>query len=391
MKLYIFLLSLMGFWMLVACSKMDEFTKYTNGEEKVYPAKMDSIKVRSGKYRVQVEGVFRVNSGVSEIRVYWNSKQDSLKFPVKLTNGNDTIRCLIEHLPEGPMNFEVRTVDDEGRLSIPTFVVGSAYGDRYREGLFQRSVLQQNFVAGKQLELVVQDVAANQGVDAMRVIYKNDGGKTVDSLVKTKSLDESIHLPGYLPNSELSYRTIFRPDSNAIDTFMVQPTKLLPKGDITAWYLKNYKNPFTATEYDGNRWGNLDNWITNSSIKNHNGYGGFGSDDGGVVNIEAGWGAPAVINGKIEQKVTFLPGKYRFFCNLSWTNYDQPPAYLVISKTNTNIPDWEQIEQAMAYASVKSDGVYFEIKEKITVNIGMLVNFEPDHYMKINAFQIILQ
>ncbi|MNS78498.1 hypothetical protein D3C72_1121150 [compost metagenome] len=126
-------------------------------------------------------------------------------------------------------------------------------------------------------------------------------------------------------------------------------------------------------------------------MKNHNGYGGFGSDDGGVVNIEAGWGAPAIVNGKIEQKVTLFPGKYRFFCNLSWTNYDQPPAKLVVSKANSGIPDLEQIQQAMAHADVKSDGVYFEIKEKVTVNMGMLVNFQPDHYMKINAFQINLQ
>ncbi|WP_373564852.1 DUF5013 domain-containing protein [Sphingobacterium sp. E70] len=44
--------------------------------------------------------------------------------------------------------------------------------------------------------------------------------------------------------------------------------------------MKNYKTPFTATAFDGNRWGNLDHWITNTSMKNHNGYGGFGSDDG---------------------------------------------------------------------------------------------------------------
>lgn len=57
MKLYIFVLSLFGAWMLASCSKMDDFTKYTNGQEQIYPAKLDSIKVRSGKYRVQIEGV----------------------------------------------------------------------------------------------------------------------------------------------------------------------------------------------------------------------------------------------------------------------------------------------------------------------------------------------
>lgn len=391
MKLYIFVLSLFGAWMLASCSKMDDFTKYTNGQEQIYPAKLDSIKVRSGKYRVQIEGVFRVSTGISEIRVYWNSKQDSMRFPVQLKNANDTVRCLIENLPEGPMNFEVRTLDPQGRLSIPTNLVGSIYGERYREGLFQRSVVQQNFVAGQQLQLVTQDVAATMGADAMRIKYKKDDGKMIDTLVKTKSQNAQILLSHYALNSELSYQTIFRPDSNAIDTFVVQPTKLIPKGDITAWYLKNFKKPFTSVAYDGNRWGTLNDWITNSSMKNHNGFGGFASDDGGVVNVEAGWGAPAILNGKIEQQVTLLPGKYRFFCTLSATNYDQPPAYLVISKSNKTIPDWEQINDALLYTEVKSDGIYFDIKEKVTVNMGMLLNFQPDHYMKIDAFQITLQ
>ncbi|WP_343539037.1 DUF4998 domain-containing protein [Sphingobacterium thalpophilum] len=391
MRLYLFILSIVGLWLLGACSKMDEFTRFTNGKEIVYPAKLDSIRIRSGKYRVEIQGIFRVNAGVSEVRVYWNSRQDSMKFPVKLSNALDTVHYVIDKLPEGPMNFEIRTVDTQGRFSIPSYLVGNVYGNRYREGLFQRSVLEQQFIGDQQLQLSLQDVAPSVGFDALRIAYINRYGNLVDTLVHTKTQDEKIKLKDYLPNQEIAYRTVFKPDSNAIDTFMVQTHKLLPKGDITAWCLKNYKAPFTATAYDGNRWGILDDWMTNASMKNHNGYGGFGSDDGGVVNIEAGWGAPAIVNGKIEQKVTLFPGKYRFFCNLSWTNYDQPPAQLVVSKANSGIPDLEQIQQAMAHADVKSDGVYFEIKEKVTVNMGMLVNFQPDHYMKINAFQINLQ
>ena len=392
MKRYIVLLSLFALTLLAACSKMDEFTEHTDGRAIIYPAKLDSIKVRSGKYRIQIEGVYRASSGVSELRIYWNSKQDSLRIPVKLTGKVDTVRYLIDKLPEGPVNFEIRSVDAAGRFSVPTYLVGNVYGDRYREGLYQRVVLEQNFIAGQQLQLGLQNVSETMGFDGLRIAYRNWDGGTTDTVVRTKNQDEKIGLQRYLPGAEVSYRTVFRPDSSAIDTFMVKSTKLAVKKDnITPWYLQNYKTPFTATVYDGNRWGVLDNWITNAAMKNHNGYGGFGSDDGGVVNIEAGWGAPAIVNGKIEQKVTLLPGKYRFFCNLSWTNYDQPPAKLVVSKTNSGIPDLEQIQQAMAHADVKSDGVYFEIKEKVTVNMGMLVNFQPDHYMKINAFQINLQ
>ncbi|MDF2476083.1 MAG: hypothetical protein K0S24_1566 [Sphingobacterium sp.] len=392
MRTYLCILALLGVCLFGACSKMDEFTKFTDGQEIVYPAKLDSIKIRSGKYRVQVDGIFRVNAGVSELRVYWNSKQDSMKFPVKLTDAIDTVHYVIENLPEGPMNFEIRTVDSQGRFSVPTFLVGNVYGDRYREGLFQRTILEQNFMADQQFQLALQDVTPSVGFYAVRMTYKNQNNTTTDTVVRTKELNEKINLLDYLPNQEIAYQTVFRPDSNAIDTFMVQRNKLpIKKGDISIWCLKNYKTPFTATAFDGNRWGNLDHWITNTSMKNHNGYGGFGSDDGGVVNIEAGWGAPAIVNGKIEQKVTLFPGKYRFFCNLSWTNYDQPPAKLVVSKANSGIPDLEQIQQAMAHADVKSDGVYFEIKEKVIVNMGMLVNFQPDHYMKINAFQINLQ
>jgi hypothetical protein len=57
------------------------------------------------------------------------------------------------------MNLEIRSVDAAGRFSVPTYVVGNVYGDRYREGLYQRAVLEQNFVAGQQLQLGLQNVS----------------------------------------------------------------------------------------------------------------------------------------------------------------------------------------------------------------------------------------
>lgn len=49
MKRYIVLLSLFIVALLAACSKMDEFTEHTDGKAIIYPAKLDSIRVRSGK------------------------------------------------------------------------------------------------------------------------------------------------------------------------------------------------------------------------------------------------------------------------------------------------------------------------------------------------------
>ena len=64
---------------LSSCSKIDGYKSiYTAGGQIVYPGKMDSVKVFSGKNRVKITGLFTSDPKIVKYRVFWNSRQDSI-------------------------------------------------------------------------------------------------------------------------------------------------------------------------------------------------------------------------------------------------------------------------------------------------------------------------
>jgi hypothetical protein len=391
MKAFQIILLFCALYNLVSCTKMDDFTKFIDGKEKIYPATMDSVIVRSGKNRVQIEGVLTVNSGVSAIITYWNNRQDSMRYPLSSLSGNDLIKIMIANLPEGPINLELRSIDADGNLSVPQYLNGNVYGSRYREGLLQRAILSSYFVEDRMLELSLQNVSNSLGFDAIKFDYEDVNGNRIDTVVKTKFQDAKILLPNYQLSKNIAYQTVFRPDTLSIDTFMVSASHIVPKGEITGWFLKNYKVPFFPGEFDGNRWGTLRDWITNDGMKNHNGVGGYSTADGGIVDLEGGWGAPAIIDGKLEQTVRLAAGKYRFYCENGWGTYSDPPVYLVVSAANATIPDFNNIASAKAYARVNSDGVYFEVAETTVFNIGLLAPHISDNIYRLQRFVLELR
>src|SRR5690606_21470169 len=128
-----------------SCSKMDEYKQYVEDGEIVYPTKIDSLQILSGKNEVMVHGLVRLNRRMTSYRVFWNNRRDSIIVPVALTENVDTLKHVIKNLPEGTINFEIRSYDDKGHSSVPTYLVGNVYGDRFREGMFQRAILNYAF------------------------------------------------------------------------------------------------------------------------------------------------------------------------------------------------------------------------------------------------------
>jgi hypothetical protein len=110
------------------------------------------------------------------------------------------------------------------------------------------------------------------------------------------------------------------------------------KGDISVFYLKNYKQTFISTTASGTgRWRIPTDWTITSPILNHGGYGGWGSDDGTVLAVESGWGAPAVVNGKMYQTITLPAGNYTFTAVLYKNGFNNP-VYIAAAAGNT-LPD----------------------------------------------------
>lgn len=95
---------------IFSCTSSDDYLKFVDGGPISYTGKIDSLKFFPGKDRVKVSGLIISDPKVSELRVYWNSKRDSVVIAISRTSGIDAISSVIENLPENIYNFEVKTL-----------------------------------------------------------------------------------------------------------------------------------------------------------------------------------------------------------------------------------------------------------------------------------------
>jgi hypothetical protein len=126
---------------LYSCTKYTDYQKYLDAGERVYTARVDSLKAIPGYNRLQLSWLLISDQRITGTKVYWNSRADSLSIQVKRSAGIDTFRVMIDTLPEGAYEFEVVTYDGKGHFSVPAQIVGRTYGARYEETLSNRNLL----------------------------------------------------------------------------------------------------------------------------------------------------------------------------------------------------------------------------------------------------------
>ncbi|WP_343671180.1 DUF5013 domain-containing protein [Chitinophaga sp.] len=163
-----------------------------------------------------------------------------------------------------------------------------------------------------------------------------------------------------------------------VDALVIGPSK-----DISSQYLKNTSTPFTvAGMHSGGRWGTLTDWIANTAAKSHDGYGGYASDEGGTIDMESGWGSPAIHNGKIWQTTSSaLPaGTYTLdVSNLDWQG-TKDPTYIVVAPGLDTIPDYGDINgnTTIHYTLFSAPKITFTLTEERKVTVGFAVNYVQD-------------
>lgn len=331
---------LLGF---TSCSEQDEYLQYIQGGEIIYTGKIDSVKVLSGKNRVRLEGLIMADPKVSELRVFWNNRSDSVVVPIERSADIDTVRVLIDNLPENIYNFEVRTYDSFGNRSIAVNSTGQVYGERYQQSLYNRPISSDNLV-GNQLVVNYAGMDRSSGVIGTELSYEDSTGE--EQTIFTPIDSSQVLIEDFASGTAYEYRTLFLPEPTAIDTFYTDYETRTP---IPTPVLRNASVPFQAASIDG-RWGNLaEPWITNEAIKVHNGHGGWDEWNGNIFNVESGWGAPAITNGKIYQTVEVIqPSTFVLRVHVLGTNHqatDEGGAYFVITK-GEGLPNVEELESA---------------------------------------------
>ncbi|MFD2744230.1 MULTISPECIES: DUF4998 domain-containing protein [Sphingobacterium] len=322
---------------LYSCTKMDDYKKYFTDEEIIYIGKADSVQVISGRERVMLRWLIISDPKVSSALIFWNNRTQERKIDIQRGQGIDTIEVTIDRLEQGFHSFEIYTLDREGNKSVPVYASGMSYGDYYEASLPNRSVDGVKHQIGG--DTFVDWLLADSTSIGVRLRYTDTEGRNRVVVVpneQTMTALQQVDLAG-----SISYQTMYKPDSLAIDTFYA-PIISLKANEIL---LKNSGSPFIGTDVAG-RWGNLKDWNYNSAVQNHNGVGGFDNLNGsGYISFEY-WGTPSITNGKIWQTLNLPAGDYRFVTTISNIDFTCEASYVAVAN-GQQLPNVEQMPSAL--------------------------------------------
>jgi hypothetical protein len=202
---------------LASCTKTtgDAYKKFEKGGEITYPGRADSVFVYSGNNRVKLSIVLGNDPLVTKIRVFYNNMQDSTETPVTRTLGVDTVNIIVDKLTEGNYNFIIYTYDIKGNKSVVSNASGVVYGSSYTASLANRNLKLAYFDDDGKATIDWGNAASDElGV---QLTYINTASLT-KTIVVPKS-ETYTKISGVKPNSQLTFRSLFKPDSTAFETF----------------------------------------------------------------------------------------------------------------------------------------------------------------------------
>ncbi|EAQ48864.1 DUF4998 domain-containing protein [Leeuwenhoekiella blandensis] len=377
----------------------DDYKKFAADGEISYTERIDSLKAFSGNNRIMLQGVVNADPKITELRVFWNDKRDSLSLPVTRSEGIDTLEVMIEDIPENIYNFELRTYDAKGNKSLASNITGTVYGERYQNTLFNRPVTANNLIEDS-LAIAYAGMDLSSGVIGTEVVYTNTADVETTVFVP---IDEDVwSITDFKPLSTYQYRTVFKPEETAIDTFYTEYVSFTP---ISKPVLVNAAIPFKASSISG-RWGILEDWTTTEPVKIHNGHGGWDEWNGNIFNMESGWGAPAITNGKIYQSVTNVqPASYILNVLIRDTNHsltDEGGSYFVVAKGDAlpDVSDVQTADNVLVYkrinAALGNEYTYrleFSLDENSTITVGQITTQKdgnPGRFCNVRSWDIVV-
>ena len=375
---------------LLACSDMNDLhQEYLDEGERIYAAKVDSIFVRPGDGREQIDLYYSAQR-ITKCVVYWNVRMDSIEFQLP-PKGNGGVPIILENMPEDNYAFEIFTFDKYNNRSLVVEASGRVYGHNYKSSLVNPSISNAEFANGNAV-IEWGNINPESGVIGVQIIYEDKTNQMQDTIVgvTATTASENTVLPNFLKGSKFQYRTMFMPSELAIDTFYSDYQYQNVKADVTTDYLKNASYPFARSGWDGLRWGSLQDWITNDAMKTRGGnlYGGYDNYQGNHNFGFERWGSgeTPIINGKIYQTFTLPAGRYQYVFsygggNPTASNNGSDPRYMTVAAGNT-LPDVENISTAIAAASLAgvsnsgSRSVEFTLDQPTEVALGVVVKWQ---------------
>lgn len=215
------LILIFGFLILglafTGCEKnVGDYSKYLDRAEAVYPGRPVSIDVFQGYNRAQINTLISPDPRVVKMRIYWNSRRDSIE---TIIEASDLAKYKILNIPsisEGVYTFEAVSFDVTGRRSVVLEKNGSILGQNFVSGLFNRVLKNRILVDGIPAISWYSETDTASIMAGVKVTYPLINGDT--AVLFTPRLRDTTILAGALPAGKMIIKTAYLP-KNAIDTF----------------------------------------------------------------------------------------------------------------------------------------------------------------------------
>ena len=215
MKYYFFKIS---FFLIlissISCGDIDSIhEQYLQGEQ-VYAGKLDTLEIRPGYYRVQLEGQTQFLGNSNQIIIEYDNQTDI--YDINENNIQDGIyKLILPELEEKSYEFTVTTQDEIGNLSVSQTVAGFAIGDVFVSDQDPREIIDfsfendgtyANFYGNAQSENVIYTL----------VDYENELEQITRDTVFFD--DSKLRLQQFKPEGVLNTTSVIQSGLNGIDS-----------------------------------------------------------------------------------------------------------------------------------------------------------------------------
>jgi len=233
-----------------SCEDMDKIhSQYLNGEI-IYSGKLDTLLIRPGLYRAQLEGYTHLLGNSNKVIIEFDDRNEV--FDIE-ENVPEIFSAIIENLDEDFYEFDVTTQDQEGNLSVPQTVSGYAVGDNFvndqppreiNDFTFETDGNFVNFFGNAESEFVIYTT----------VDYENENGSvTRDTLFFE---DNRVELINFLPQGNITTRSYIQSGLRGIDTVALDEVDYslpdVPYSELSKDFIQIVDMPGDNNgEYDG--------------------------------------------------------------------------------------------------------------------------------------------
>lgn len=218
-------LIVIGILLMISCTDMnDVYREYLEDGERIYIGKVDSMMVLPGNERFMLR--FWVSDPrAKSVTFYWVPEDDTLYYELQRSSMNAPFEVLIggsgstKTIKEGKYTLQVVASDNQGHYSLRKEKNVNVYGEKYRSSLLNRVLNDVEYDPDENNLALDFSGPFNDDDIGVEVNYTDREGAIKAIKFANSHLGSTVSISGLDVSKGVSYRTMYLPDTLAIDTF----------------------------------------------------------------------------------------------------------------------------------------------------------------------------